>query len=104
MGDTKERILQVALDLFAQKGYEGVSVSDIAGALGMTKGALYRHYENKQAIFDGILPADARKRVQNRLFGKQIAIALDDWRHAVRDDALKGRAALECAAEDGDHR
>ena len=55
MGDTKERILETALDLFARKGYEAVSVSDIAGALGLTKGALYRHFESKRAIFDGIL-------------------------------------------------
>ena len=55
MGDTKERILQVALELFAQKGYKAVSVGDIAGALGLTKGALYRHFDSKQAIFDGIL-------------------------------------------------
>ena len=55
MGDTKERILQVALELFAQKGYEAVSVSDIAGTLGLTKGALYRHFDSKRAIFDGIL-------------------------------------------------
>ena len=46
MGDTKERILQTALELFAHKGYEAVSVSDIAGALGLTKGALYRHFES----------------------------------------------------------
>ena len=55
MGDTKERIVQTALELFAQKGYEAVSVSDIAGALGLTKGALYRHFESKGAIFDSIL-------------------------------------------------
>ena len=55
MGDTRERILQTALELFAQKGYKGVSVSDIAGALGLTKGALYRHFESKRAIFDSIL-------------------------------------------------
>ena len=55
MGDTRERILQTALELFAQKGYEAVSVSDIAGALGLTKGALYRHFENKRAILDSIL-------------------------------------------------
>ena len=61
MGDTRERILQAALDLFAQKGYEGVSVSDIAGALGMTKGALYRHYDSKRAIFDSILVRMARQ-------------------------------------------
>ena len=38
MTDTKEQILMTALHLFAQDGYEAVSVSRIAGALGMTKG------------------------------------------------------------------
>lgn len=51
MGTTKEEIMTVALHLFAKNGYEAVSVSQIAGALGMTKGALYRHYENKRDIF-----------------------------------------------------
>ncbi len=55
MADTKERILLAALRLFAKGGYEAVSVSDIAGALGMTKAALYRHYRNKRDIFDSIL-------------------------------------------------
>ena len=55
MGDTKERILLTSLQLFARRGYEAVSVSDIAGALGITKGALYRHFESKRAIFDAIL-------------------------------------------------
>ena len=55
MGDTGERILLTSLQLFARKGYEATSVSDVAGALGITKGALYRHYESKRAIFDAIL-------------------------------------------------
>ena len=55
MSGTKERILLTALELFARDGYEAVSVSDIAGALGMTKAALYRHYRNKRAIFESIL-------------------------------------------------
>ena len=42
-GDTKERILGVALELFAQSGYLGTSMSDIANRLGITKGALYKH-------------------------------------------------------------
>ena len=65
MKDTKARIQQTALDLFSRRGYEAVSVSDIAGALGMTKGALYRHFKSKQAIFESILrameEADARQ-------------------------------------------
>ena len=51
MKDTRENILLVSLRLFAQEGYEAVSVSQIAGELGLTKGALYSHYANKQAIF-----------------------------------------------------
>ena len=55
MGSTKEDILRVSLHLFAKDGYEAVSVSQIAGALGMTKGALYRHYQNKRDIFLSIV-------------------------------------------------
>jgi AcrR family transcriptional regulator len=54
ISDTKERILVAALRLFARDGYEAVSVSTIAGELGMTKGALYKHYKNKRDIFDSI--------------------------------------------------
>lgn len=52
---TKENILHTALRLFAQNGYEATSVSHIAGELGMTKGALYKHYKNKRDIFDSIV-------------------------------------------------
>lgn len=55
MVDTKEKILLAALRLFARDGYEAVSVSAIAGELGMTKGALYKHYKNKRDIFDSIV-------------------------------------------------
>ncbi len=52
---TKEKILHTSLKLFAQEGYEAVSVSRIASELGITKGALYKHYRNKRHIFDSIL-------------------------------------------------
>ena len=55
MSNRKEEILIVALHLFARDGYEAVSVSQIAGELDMTKGALYRHYKSKRDIFDCIL-------------------------------------------------
>ena len=55
MADTKERILMTALQLFARDGYEAVSVRTIAEELGMTKGALYRHYKNKRDIFNSIV-------------------------------------------------
>ena len=55
MGDTKEKILLTALQLFARDGYEAVSVRNIAEELDITKGALYRHYKNKRDIFDSIV-------------------------------------------------
>ena len=54
-GDTKERILETALELFAQNGYLGTSMNDIAGRLGFTKAALYKHYTSKQEILDRIV-------------------------------------------------
>ena len=55
MANRKEGILIVALHLFARDGYEAVSVSQIARALGITKGALYRHFKSKRDIFDCIV-------------------------------------------------
>lgn len=55
MKDTKQRILEIALELFARDGYVAVSTSQIAGELGITKGALYKHYKNKRDIFDSIV-------------------------------------------------
>ncbi|NLG03596.1 MAG: TetR/AcrR family transcriptional regulator [Clostridia bacterium] len=53
--NTKERILQEALVLFAQNGYMATSMSDIAKKLDITKPALYKHYKSKQEIFDSIV-------------------------------------------------
>lgn len=53
--NTKERILDEALKLFAQSGYMGTSMNDIAASLGVTKAALYKHYTSKQEILDSIV-------------------------------------------------
>ena len=48
--DTRERILDVALDLFTEQGYDGTSLRQIAEQLGVTKAALYYHFESKEDI------------------------------------------------------
>lgn len=53
--ETKGNILLTALRLFARDGFEAVSVSQIAGELGMVKSALYKHYKSKRDIFESIL-------------------------------------------------
>lgn len=52
---TKKRIITEALHLFSEKGYNAVSVGQIADAVGIKAPSLYKHYKNKQAIFDAIL-------------------------------------------------
>ena len=51
----KERILNKSLELFSSRGFDAVSVSMISEGLGISKGALYKHYESKRAIFDAII-------------------------------------------------
>jgi AcrR family transcriptional regulator len=51
MTDTRERILEVALDLFASDGYEKVSLREIAERVGVTKPALYYYFANKEELF-----------------------------------------------------
>ena len=63
--DTKEKILHSALELFARDGFEAVSVSMIADELGISKGALYKHYINKRAIFDSIVRRMDQQNYEN---------------------------------------
>lgn len=46
----KERVERAAIDLFAARGVDGVSIADIAGAAGVSQGALYRHYRSKDEL------------------------------------------------------
>lgn len=55
MNDTKQKILYVALDLFSQKGFSGVSIRDICKIVDIKESSVYYHFKNKQAIFDELL-------------------------------------------------
>src|ERR1700730_9117216 len=48
--NTRERILDVAIDLFTEQGFDGTSLRQIAEQLGVTKAALYYHFESKDDI------------------------------------------------------
>jgi TetR/AcrR family transcriptional regulator, fatty acid metabolism regulator protein len=48
---TRDRILQAALEIFAEKGYHRALVDDIVRASGTSKGAVYHHFPNKEALF-----------------------------------------------------
>lgn len=48
--NTKEKIFDVALDLFSKKGYDSVSLREIAEEVGIKKSSIYSHYSSKEAI------------------------------------------------------
>ncbi|OPY30099.1 MAG: DNA-binding transcriptional repressor AcrR [Methanocella sp. PtaU1.Bin125] len=51
---TKEKIFEAAIEMFAERGYDGVSIRDIGRAVGISEAAVYRHYPGKEAILDSI--------------------------------------------------
>ena len=55
MASTKEKITATALALFAQRGYDGVSVRDICKQVGIKESSLYYHFPSKQAILTTLL-------------------------------------------------
>jgi AcrR family transcriptional regulator len=52
--DTRQDILEVSLDLFADRGFSGTSMREIARGVGVRESALYHHFESKQAVFDAM--------------------------------------------------
>ena len=48
--NTKEKIFEVSLDLFSKKGYDSVSLREIAEEVGIKKSSIYSHYSSKEAI------------------------------------------------------
>ena len=52
---TKEKILDAALVSFAENGYKGTNLRDLAAGLGLSKSALYRHYESKEDIWNAVI-------------------------------------------------
>ena len=88
-GNTKQEILDVALELFSVKGYEATSLSTIADAVGIRKASLYSHFENKQAILDALV-----KDVLDA-YGNHSIFAKSDWDKDAGDLPLTPDAAVQ---------
>ena len=73
---TQQKIIEAATQLFVRKGFYGTSISDLAQATGLTKGALYHHFENKDAIFFAV-----------------IQTVRDTWENEVARDVLEAKDA-----------
>ena len=58
--ETRERLLRAAADVFAERGYDGTRVADIATAAGVSNGALYAHFASKADLLVAALHAHGR--------------------------------------------
>ena len=61
---TRQAILDAALDLFAQKGFFGTSLRDVATAVGVRESALYNYFPSKDALFEALILADQHSKVE----------------------------------------
>ncbi|MFC7588393.1 TetR family transcriptional regulator [Nonomuraea antimicrobica] len=59
--ETRERLLRAAADAFAERGYDGTRVADIAAAAGVSNGALYAHFGSKADLLVAALRAHGRR-------------------------------------------
>ena len=91
-GNTKQEILEAALDLFSVQGFEATSLSQIADAVGIRMASLYSHFENKQAILDALVRDVLDRYAQRCIFAKT---DWDKYEDAEEEPAL----TLDSAAQ-----
>lgn len=63
---TRQALLDAALDLFAENGYFGTSLRDVASAVGVRESAIYNYFKSKEALFEALILADQHTK-QERL-------------------------------------
>ena len=99
---TRERILSEGAKLFVARGYHGVSMREVAAAVGVTKPALYHHYADKEALFLAILNGALatlsgvveRSRVQTGLRSQLFTLI-----HELLSSAPQQRVGLQLSGE-----
>lgn len=69
-GNTKQEILEAALELFSVQGFEATSISQIASAVGIRKASLYSHFESKHAILDELVKEVLEQYAAHSIFAK----------------------------------
>jgi AcrR family transcriptional regulator len=94
---TRERLIEAAAKVFAEKGFAATSLDEVADAAGLTKGAVYSNFENKEDLVRAVLKAhedrqsgisdiatesptlEERQAVAARLFSESVAQERDAW-------------------------
>ena len=90
----REQLLEVALGVFAQSGYHGTSMNDVADAAGVTKPVLYQHFQSKRELYQALLD-----EVGNRMLAA-IRMATAGVSEGRRQTELGFRAYFRWVADD----
>ncbi|MCX4780731.1 TetR/AcrR family transcriptional regulator [Streptomyces sp. NBC_01264] len=95
-GDTRQRIQDVALELFAEQGYEKTSLREIAERLGVTKAALYYHFKTKEDIIISLFEDLTRPIDELIQWAEEQPRTLEMKREVLRrySEAMAGGASL----------
>jgi AcrR family transcriptional regulator len=102
---TKEKIFDVSIDLFSQKGFDGVSVREIAREVGIRESSIYNHYKSKDEIMDSIFqyfkeelmkmrPPEARNmgkmdKITPEIFRQRANLTLDLFKNSKMDKIFR---------------
>ena len=92
-GNTKQEVLEAALELFSVQGFEATSISQIAGAVGIRKASLYSHFESKQASLDALVKEVLGQYAEHSIF------AGTDWEKNAEKLPLTPDEAVEMIRE-----
>lgn len=68
----KEKLIQIALDQFLEKGYENTTITDLQKVFGLTKGGMYHYFSGKEEILDAVIE-------------KGLGDLIDEWRSHLKD-------------------
>src|SRR5690606_9647885 len=83
---TRRALVTSAVKLFAEKGYAGTSLDEVVARARVTKGALYHHYQGKQALFEAVFEQVEEKA--KATIEKRIRQSGDPWQRAL--EGLRG--------------
>lgn len=89
--DTKRLILDTALDLFSKCGYDGVGLRDIAHIVGIRESAIYKHFTNKQDLFDKLVKqmSDEYTKNANLLNIEHNEKMIERYKHISENELIK---------------
>ena len=90
-GNTRDEILNVALDMFSVNGYEATSISQIADAVGIRKASLYSHFGSKHDILDSVVESVLKGYAEHSIFANA------DWNDPEFTKDKEGMAAEDAA-------